>query len=122
MSSKEGGAPTKGGRGKPKASKSVSRSQKAALQFPVGKIARFLKAGKYAERVGAGAPVHLSAVLEYLAAEVRFLYLFAFRAVFLMGGCVIFLSLLILGQNKIYYLTNLKILVFFLQLLGVINP
>ncbi|KAK2640616.1 hypothetical protein Ddye_028411 [Dipteronia dyeriana] len=33
-------------------------------------IARFLKAGKYAERVGAGAPVYLSAVLEYLAAEV----------------------------------------------------
>ncbi|XP_059625785.1 histone H2AX-like [Cornus florida] len=61
---------TKGGRGKPKSSKSVSRSQKAGLQFPVGRIARFLKAGKYAERVGAGAPVYLSAVLEYLAAEV----------------------------------------------------
>ncbi|KAM4096903.1 hypothetical protein ACJW30_08G140000 [Castanea mollissima] len=43
---------------------------KAGLQFPVGRIARFLKAGKYAERVGAGAPVYLSAVLEYLAAEV----------------------------------------------------
>ncbi|CDP15826.1 unnamed protein product [Coffea canephora] len=68
MSSKEGS--TKGGRGKPKASKSVSRSQKAGLQFPVGRIARFLKAGKYADRVGAGAPVYLSAVLEYLAAEV----------------------------------------------------
>ena len=32
--------------------------------------ARFLKAGKYASRVGAGAPVYLAAVLEYLAAEV----------------------------------------------------
>ncbi|KAL6500410.1 Histone H2A [Orobanche hederae] len=63
-------ASTKGGRGKPKSSKSVSRSSKAGLQFPVGRIARFLKAGKYAERVGAGAPVYLSAVLEYLAAEV----------------------------------------------------
>ena len=31
---------------------------------------RYLKTGKYAERVGAGAPVYLSAVLEYLAAEV----------------------------------------------------
>lgn len=60
----------KGGRGKPKSSKSVSRSQKAGLQFPVGRIARFLKAGKYAERVGASAPVYLSAILEYLAAEV----------------------------------------------------
>ena len=59
MSSKEGGASTKGGRGKPKASKSVSRSQKAGLEFPVGKIARFLKGGKYVERVGTGAPVSL---------------------------------------------------------------
>ena len=32
--------------------------------------ARFLKAGKFASRVGAGAPVYLAAVLEYLAAEV----------------------------------------------------
>ncbi|KAJ9169003.1 hypothetical protein P3X46_020474 [Hevea brasiliensis] len=52
------------------AKKSASRSSKAGLQFPVGRIARFLKAGKYAERVGAGAPVYLAAVLEYLAAEV----------------------------------------------------
>ncbi len=29
-----------------------------------------MKKGKYAERVGAGAPVYLAAVLEYLAAEV----------------------------------------------------
>ena len=50
--------------------KATSRSSKAGLQFPVGRIARFLKAGKYAERVGAGAPVYLAAVLEYLAAEV----------------------------------------------------
>ncbi|KAL2931156.1 Protein H2A.7 [Bienertia sinuspersici] len=50
--------------------KGVSRSSKAGLQFPVGRIARFLKSGKYAERVGAGAPVYLAAVLEYLAAEV----------------------------------------------------
>ncbi|KAL0732521.1 hypothetical protein Bca4012_008730 [Brassica carinata] len=61
---------TKGGRGKGKATKYVSRSAKAHLQFPVGRIARFLKAGKYAERVGSGAPVYLAAVLEYLAAEV----------------------------------------------------
>ena len=59
-----------GGRGKPKGTKSVTRSAKAGLQFPVGRIARYLKAGKYAERVGGGAPVYLSAVLEYLAAEV----------------------------------------------------
>ncbi|KAF5742206.1 histone H2A.6-like [Tripterygium wilfordii] len=50
--------------------KAQSRSSKAGLQFPVGRIARFLKAGKYAERLGGGAPVYLAAVLEYLAAEV----------------------------------------------------
>jgi histone H2A len=59
----------KGGRGKATA-KVVSRSTKAGLQFPVGRIARFLKKGRYAERIGAGAPVYMAAVLEYLAAEV----------------------------------------------------
>ena len=58
------------GRGKGKSGKkSVSRSTKAGLQFPVGRIARYLKQGKYASRVGAGAPVYLAAVLEYLTAE-----------------------------------------------------
>ncbi|XP_073526439.1 uncharacterized protein [Phyllobates terribilis] len=50
--------------------KSVSRSTKAGLQFPVGRIGRYLKNGRYAKRVGSGAPVYLAAVLEYLAAEV----------------------------------------------------
>ena len=59
----------KGGRGKTGA-KAQSRSSRAGLQFPVGRIARYLKQGKFAERVGAGAPVYLAAVLEYLAAEV----------------------------------------------------
>ncbi|PKU78136.1 Protein H2A.7 [Dendrobium catenatum] len=58
------------------AKKATSRSSKAGLQFPVGRIARFLKAGKYAERVGAGAPVYLAAVLEYLAAEVWLFFYF----------------------------------------------
>ncbi|KAK6940889.1 Histone H2A/H2B/H3 [Dillenia turbinata] len=58
----------KGGRGK--SGKSVRRSEKAGLQFPVGRIARYLKHGRYAQRVGSGSPVYLSAVLEYLAAEV----------------------------------------------------
>nr|XP_043635867.1 histone H2A [Erigeron canadensis] len=50
--------------------KAVTRSIKAGLQFPVGRIGRFLKKGRYAQRVGSGAPVYLAAVLEYLAAEV----------------------------------------------------
>ena len=58
------------GRGKSKGGKPVSRSKKAGLQFPVGRVHRYLKAGKYAGRIGAGAPVYLAAVLEYLAAEI----------------------------------------------------
>ncbi|GAA5942419.1 hypothetical protein JCM10213_004769 [Rhodosporidiobolus nylandii] len=51
-------------------SKAQSRSSKAGLQFPVGRIHRLLRRGNYAQRVGAGAPVYLAAVLEYLAAEI----------------------------------------------------
>ncbi|KAM0038333.1 putative transcription factor Hap3/NF-YB family [Helianthus debilis subsp. tardiflorus] len=50
--------------------KSITRSVKAGLQFSVGRIGRYLKHGRYANRVGTGAPVYLAAVLEYLAAEV----------------------------------------------------
>ena len=61
----------KGGRGKGKASgKSTTKSVKAGLQFPVGRIGRYLKLGKYATRLGGGAPVYLAAVLEYLCAEI----------------------------------------------------
>ena len=56
--------------GKAAGKKAVTRSTKAGLQFPVGRIARFLRQGKYASRLGAGAPVYLAAVLEYLTAEV----------------------------------------------------
>jgi histone H2A len=64
-----GGKGGKGGRGA-KGTKSVSRSAKAGLQFPVGRVGRFLKKGKYATRVGGGAPVYLAAILEYLTAEI----------------------------------------------------
>ena len=50
--------------------KAKSRSSRAGLQFPVGRIHRLLRKGNNAERVGAGAPVYLAAVMEYLAAEV----------------------------------------------------
>jgi histone H2A len=55
----------KGGKGK-----SVSRSQRAGLQFPVGRLARHLRRGNYSKRVGGAAPVYLAAVLEYIVAEV----------------------------------------------------
>ena len=57
----------KGGRGE---KKSTTASSKAGLQFPVGRIGRYLRQGKYATRMGAGAPVYLAAVLEYLCAEI----------------------------------------------------
>lgn len=50
--------------------KRVSKSTRAGLQFPVGRILRILRKGNYAKHVGNGASVYLSAVLEYLAAEV----------------------------------------------------
>ena len=50
--------------------KQKTRSSRAGLQFPVGRIARFLREGRYAGRVGGAAPVYLAAVLEYLAAEI----------------------------------------------------
>ena len=58
MSGKGGKA--KSGSGKASAGestgKSQSRSAKAGLQFPVGRVHRLLKRGNYAQRVGAGAP------------------------------------------------------------------
>jgi len=36
----------------------------------VGRIGRYLRQGKYTTRMGAGAPVYLAAVLEYLCAEI----------------------------------------------------
>ena len=55
----------KGGRGK-KGAKGTSKAAKAGLQFPVARLNRFLKKGKYAARVGVGAGVYMGAVLEYL--------------------------------------------------------
>src|SRR3569833_725246 len=59
----------KGGKAK-SGGKSKTRSSRAGLQFPVGRLHRLLRKGNYAQRVGAGAPGYLAAVLEYLAAEI----------------------------------------------------
>ncbi|CAD6927351.1 unnamed protein product [Tilletia caries] len=48
------------------ASKSTTRSARAGLQFPVGRIHRVLRNGNYSQRVGAGAPGESS----YLTAEI----------------------------------------------------
>ena len=62
----------KGGRakGKKQVGKSQTQSAKAGLQFPVGRIGRYLRRGRYGKRIAAQAPVYLAAVLEYLVAEI----------------------------------------------------
>lgn len=72
MAKAPAGGKSKGGRGGAAAAGRAKggRSAKAGLQFPVGRIARYLKKGRYATRVGSGAPVYLAAVLEYLTAEI----------------------------------------------------
>jgi len=61
------------GRGKkaaPKQKSTVSRSSRAGITFPVGRIHRLLRKGNYAPRIGNGSAVYLAAVLEYLCAEI----------------------------------------------------
>ncbi|XP_042587895.1 histone H2A, sperm-like [Cyprinus carpio] len=52
------------------AAKAKTKPSRAGLQFPVGRVHRLLRKGNYAQRVGAGAPVYLVAVLEYLTVEI----------------------------------------------------
>uniref|UniRef100_A0A8C0VFI4 Histone H2A n=2 Tax=Cyanistes caeruleus TaxID=156563 RepID=A0A8C0VFI4_CYACU len=56
--------------GNPRSASKKSKSAKAGLQFPVGRIYRLLRRGKYAHRIGSGAAIYLAAVMEYMAAEV----------------------------------------------------
>ena len=46
-----------------------SKSAKAGLIFPVGRISTMLRKGRYAKRVSASSGVYMAAVLEYLTAE-----------------------------------------------------
>jgi hypothetical protein len=56
MSGKSSGKAKSGGKASGGETKGQSRSAKAGLQFPVGRVHRLLKRGNYAQRVGAGAP------------------------------------------------------------------
>jgi histone H2A len=59
----------KSARGKKTAGAKTSRSAKAGLTFPVGRLGTMMKKGRFAKRIGGGAPVYMAAVLEYLVAE-----------------------------------------------------
>jgi len=60
----------KGGKAPKKGYRRPSKSARSGLQFPVGRVYRYMKKSGVANRIGAGAPVYLTAVLEYLCAEV----------------------------------------------------
>lgn len=49
--------------------KNRTKTGRAGLTFPVGRVHRLLRKGNYSARTGVGAAVYLAAVLEYLAAE-----------------------------------------------------
>ncbi|XP_035788881.1 histone H2A-beta, sperm-like [Anopheles albimanus] len=50
--------------------KSQTKSSRAGLTFSVGRTHSYMRKGRYAERIGAGSSVYMTAVLEYLVAEV----------------------------------------------------
>ena len=67
----KGGKGGKGGKAPTAKKAPQSRSQRAGLQFPVGRIHRFLKSRvQTQQRVGATSAVYTAAILEYLTAEV----------------------------------------------------
>lgn len=58
------------GRGRIGGTVSNSKSSRAGLLFPVARVHRLLKKGRYAKRLGVVAAVHVTAVMEYLTAEI----------------------------------------------------
>ena len=66
--STEGSVPRKPGTSTKKPS--VSKSAKAGLVFPVARVNRRLMENKTTKRVGAGAPIFMTAVIELFAAEI----------------------------------------------------
>ncbi|KAJ8359621.1 hypothetical protein SKAU_G00161460 [Synaphobranchus kaupii] len=57
-------------RGGKKKTTKLSRSARAGVIFPVGRMRRYLRTGTHKFRIGMGAPVYMAAVIEYLAAEI----------------------------------------------------
>eukprot|EP00928_Gymnodinium_smaydae_P050678 TRINITY_DN3423_c0_g1_i3.p2 TRINITY_DN3423_c0_g1~~TRINITY_DN3423_c0_g1_i3.p2 ORF type:complete len:294 (+),score=101.29 TRINITY_DN3423_c0_g1_i3:75-884(+) len=71
----EGAAKNKKGKMSSKVSKTggatkTSIQAKCNLQFPVSRFAKALRKGGYAKRLGTGASIYLTAVIEYVTAEI----------------------------------------------------
>ena len=49
--------------------KSVSKSEKAGLSFPVARVNKYLKKNSGLKRVGGSAPVYATAIVEYVVSE-----------------------------------------------------
>ncbi|TNV76717.1 hypothetical protein FGO68_gene8285 [Halteria grandinella] len=47
-----------------------SSTAKANLQFSVPRVAKFMKEGRYSQRIGGGAPVFLASSLQYIMVEI----------------------------------------------------
>ena len=47
----------------------MSKSRRANVLFPVGRMHRYLKKGTHKFRIGTGAPVYMAAVIEYLTGK-----------------------------------------------------
>merc|ERR1712196_265499 len=58
-----------GGKGG-KTKRNTTKSARAGLTFPVGRMTRYLRDGNYSKRCSPGAGIFMAAVLEYLMAEV----------------------------------------------------
>jgi histone H2A len=64
------GKPFAGGHGRKKGDKVVSTTAKAGLILPVGRIRRYIKNARWSEYLSKTTPVYMTAVIEYLLAEV----------------------------------------------------
>ena len=47
-----------------------SSTSKAGLQFSVSRVAKFMKMGRYADRIGGGAPVYAASAIQYICSEI----------------------------------------------------